>query len=735
MKLFFWVSVFLLWNSFVLKAQTNLPPVYEIKSDTSASVDINDKYWQLLEDPSGKLTINQVSSAAFDARFHVNATRAKGYDYHIDTYWLRYRFKNTLNRPVKLTIPENVAYAWIYIAEPNNKWKVQKTGEFVPWSKRDGLKRVKQFVVELSAGQEIMLYERDIFDFRIYKPKVFQLSIGFADPVIKKSYIDNDNDYYATIIYSVVMGVLLLAALTNLLFFRIVREKVYLYLALFELFFGLYYFTTSSENIILREHRYLNFYMPLIILIVAFFSMMHFIRHFLSTNIHTPKWDKVLVGLSFLQALAWMSVVALPSYWNYHTYVAWNLISGGIIYTYMTFVLGTLLFYLPRSRGYIRTGIFAALPCLFVWGVGYFFLYVSSELNILYKIPYTKLFLWFNSWNNVIMLVCFFWLVIVFSRILFRRFQDLKQMVLQTSLDNERLAKEKEIERSQLIEKQNAGLEKQVEARTAQLKKSIDDLKTTQQQLVQSEKLASLGELTAGIAHEIQNPLNFVNNFSEVNTEMIDELEGELKLGNIDEALAIAAEIKGNEQKINHHGKRADGIVRNMLQHSRNNSGEKKPTDINALADEYMRLSYHGLRAKDKSFNSAMETHLDSTLPKLNVAPQDIGRVLLNLFNNAFYAVYQKKKHNPEGYLPQVVLTTTSTNGFLEISIKDNGNGIPDSIKDKVMQPFFTTKPTGEGTGLGLSMSYDIIVKGHGGSIDIDSKEGEYTEFILHIPI
>src|SRR6185437_8161184 len=316
MKLFFWVSVFLLWNSFVLKAQTNLPPVYEIKSDTSASVDINDKYWQLLEDPSGKLTINQVSSAAFDARFHVNATRAKGYDYHIDTYWLRYRFKNTLNRPVKLTIPENVAYAWIYIAEPNNKWKVQKTGEFVPWSKRDGLKRVKQFVVELSAGQEIMLYERDIFDFRIYKPKVFQLSIGFADPVIKKSYIDNDNDYYATIIYSVVMGVLLLAALTNLLFFRIVREKVYLYLALFELFFGLYYFTTSSENIILREHRYLNFYMPLIILIVAFFSMMHFIRHFLSTNIHTPKWDKVLVGLSFLQALAWMSVVALPSYRN-----------------------------------------------------------------------------------------------------------------------------------------------------------------------------------------------------------------------------------------------------------------------------------------------------------------------------------------------------------------------------------------------------------------------------------
>ena len=284
-------------------------------------------------------------------------------------------------------------------------------------------------------------------------------------------------------------------------------------------------------------------------------------------------------------------------------------------------------------------------------------------------------------------------------------------------------------------------MEKQVEARTAQLKKSIDDLKTTQQQLVQSEKLASLGELTAGIAHEIQNPLNFVNNFSEVNTEMIDELEGELKLGNIDEALAIAAEIKGNEQKINHHGKRADGIVRNMLQHSRNNSGEKKPTDINALADEYMRLSYHGLRAKDKSFNSAMETHLDSTLPKLNVAPQDIGRVLLNLFNNAFYAVNEKKK-NPEGfrnprdletYEPAVFVKTKKINDRIEIKVSDNGTGIPQKVVDKIFQPFFTTKPTGQGTGLGLSLSYDIV-KAYGGEIRVETKKGEGTIFIIQLP-
>jgi signal transduction histidine kinase len=356
-------------------------------------------------------------------------------------------------------------------------------------------------------------------------------------------------------------------------------------------------------------------------------------------------------------------------------------------------------------------------------------------LNILYKVPYTKAYLWFGSWNNVIMLICFFWLVIVFSRILFRRFQDLQQMVLQASLDKERLAKEKEMERSQLIEQQNAELEQQVEARTAQLKKSIDELKTTQQQLVQSEKLASLGELTAGIAHEIQNPLNFVNNFSEVSVELTSELKEELKNGNTKEAAVLADDIEHNLEKIIHHGKRADGIVKNMLQHSRNNSGEKKLTDINALADEYMRLSYHGLRAKDKSFNSAMETHLDSDLPKVSAIPQDIGRVLLNLFNNAFYAVHQKKKQHPEGYLPQVTLTTSKKNGLIEIIVSDNGNGIPENIKDKIMQPFFTTKPTGEGTGLGLSLSYDIVVKGHGGELNIETQEGSGSELIVRLPL
>ncbi len=274
-----------------------------------------------------------------------------------------------------------------------------------------------------------------------------------------------------------------------------------------------------------------------------------------------------------------------------------------------------------------------------------------------------------------------------------------------------------------------------LEAAKQQVDNTLTELKAAQTKLIQSEKMASLGELTAGIAHEIQNPLNFVNNFSEVNQEIIDELEQELRSGNIDVALALAADIKQNEQKINHHGKRADGIVKGMLQHSRSSGGEKQLTDMNTLADEFMRLAYHGLRAKDKSFNAEMTTHFDPDLPKVNAIPQDIGRVLLNLFNNAFYAVNQKSKTAGADYKPEVSVTTSAENGQVIIKVKDNGTGIPDTIKDKIMQPFFTTKPTGEGTGLGLSLTYDMVVKGHGGTIQVNSKEGEFTQFTVSLPI
>ena len=282
-----------------------------------------------------------------------------------------------------------------------------------------------------------------------------------------------------------------------------------------------------------------------------------------------------------------------------------------------------------------------------------------------------------------------------------------------------------------------AAQKEQLTEQRDELQDTLLQLKQTQQHLIQSEKMASLGELTAGIAHEIQNPLNFVNNFSEVNAELIAEMKQEIANGDLNEIAAIASDIDENSRKINLHGKRADAIVKGMLQHSRTSSGQKELTDINALADEYLRLAYHGLRAKDKEFNAELITHYDEKLPKVDAVPQDIGRVLLNLINNAFYAVQQRSKAAgaDADYEPKVELSTAHQNGSVIISVKDNGTGIPDSIKEKIMQPFFTTKPTGEGTGLGLSLSYDIVVKGHGGSINVHTEEGIFTAFTVMLPV
>jgi len=305
-----------------------------------------------------------------------------------------------------------------------------------------------------------------------------------------------------------------------------------------------------------------------------------------------------------------------------------------------------------------------------------------------------------------------------------------------------------EEENSKVISAMKEQLEVQVAERTKELQQqkeelevALKELKATQSQLIQSEKMASLGELTAGIAHEIQNPLNFVNNFSEVSNELIDEMKEELANGDGQAAVEIANDIKQNLEKILHHGKRADGIVKGMLQHSRSSSGQKEPTDINALADEYLRLAYHGLRAKDKSFNAEMKTDFDESLNadaqgvgKINVVPQDIGRLILNLLTNAFYAVTQKKKNSGDAYNPTVSVTTKKIGNSVFITVSDNGNGIPAELRKKIFQPFFTTKPTGEGTGLGLSLSYDIA-KTHGGDIKVKTEEGVGTTFTIELPV
>jgi two-component system NtrC family sensor kinase len=371
-----------------------------------------------------------------------------------------------------------------------------------------------------------------------------------------------------------------------------------------------------------------------------------------------------------------------------------------------------------------RTVMFAVMPYAII-----------SFLTDLFKLLNADQYRLINNYLNTASVFSIIWMVAML--IVSKKQQKAIRKEQQKTLQEE--------EQKMWMTARKAELEKLVEERTSELRQQKEqventllELKSTQSQLIQSEKMASLGELTAGIAHEIQNPLNFVNNFSEVNTELIEEMNEEINKGNLELVKTIANDIKENEQKIIHHGKRADAIVKGMLQHSRKNTGQKELADINDLADEYLRLSFHGLRAKDKSFNATMKTNFDETIGKINIVPQDIGRLLLNLFNNAFYAVSEKKKNESiqglNNYEPTVSVSTKKLNKTIEISVRDNGNGIPEEVMDKIFQPFFTTKPTGEGTGLGLSLSYDII-KAHSGELKVETKENEFTEFIIHLPL
>ena len=519
--------------------------------------------------------------------------------------------------------------------------------------------------------------------------------------------------WYFQISDMVSASVLFLLALFHFTLYRYNRKKDgNLFFAGYALCFGLYMVIEFKDNF----DNYIDVFMLFTTLgnILAVASLMLCLKAlFTLFNFSTGGFFGGLAITSAILMVAWIFIQGMPPFIGF----------GLLIFILSVDFWLTIkaVWYKKRGANIIATGFFAGLFCVIV--------YLLTNTGLI-NIPFF-LFILTSS-------VTVFGPVLAISIYLGREFA-LDGLLLQAKLAQvEQLSAKtiaQEQEKQALLAEQNDLLEQQVKERTADLHQSLTNLKATQTQLIQSEKMASLGELTAGIAHEIQNPLNFVNNFSEVNREMIDELKEELKSGNTDEALAIVDDIKQNEEKITHHGKRADAIVKGMLEHSRVSSGQKELTDINALADEYLRLSYHGLRAKDKSFNAEMVTSFDNKLPKINVIPQDIGRVFLNLFNNAFYEVNQKQKTRGGDYKPQVSLITSVENDMLVIKVKDNGIGIPVAIKEKIMQPFFTTKPTGEGTGLGLSLTYDMVVKRHGGSIQVNSVEGEGSEFIIQLPV
>ncbi|MEO6453597.1 MAG: ATP-binding protein [Ginsengibacter sp.] len=442
------------------------------------------------------------------------------------------------------------------------------------------------------------------------------------------------------------------------------------------------------------------------------FLLLRDLRKILKTNLLLPEWYAKLKFVMYAVVALFIIEIVLPvevvTIWVWHVVL---IVIIGIIYFKPVFISA-------------RTIMLAVLPFVFL-----------SLFADVFKLLLGKGYKAIDNYFDVTILFSIIWMVAMF----------LVSRKQQKALEKERKKTLEEETQKIWMAERKAELENIVAARTGELmlqkeelEKALVELKTTQSQLIQQEKLASLGELTAGIAHEIQNPLNFVNNFSDVSAELLQEL----KTGVIEYlpekekkyADEIITGLTQNMEKITHHGKRADSIVKSMMQHSRSSSTQKEATDINALADEYLRLAYHGLRAKDKSFNARLHTDFDDKTGKVKIVSQDISRVLLNLYINAFYSMQKKKKELGNDFSPVIAVSTKLLNTILEIRVKDNGIGIPQEVLEKIYQPFFTTKPTGQGIGLGLSLSHDII-KAHGGQIKVNTKEGEGAEFIIELPV
>ncbi|HET7117162.1 MAG TPA: ATP-binding protein [Hanamia sp.] len=717
---------------YMASAQAGLPPAYQILTDTATHpIALPDSNWQMMADPSGKMALEQILQSG-----NFQDTDRK-INYHINTYWVRCRFINKMQKEINLALPEYAASVDLYLKPGNAKWQHQHTGTLVPWSMRDRLKRITTVTCIIPPGEELLIYKKAYWNYTVSTPSQIGVDFGFTKNIVYKNYVKDRTHYTNSLKNVFLIGFFLLAFVINLYFFITVREKEFLYFSLF-LFFGGLLSASDLSDVFLLVHPLLLDYLASFSVIFIYFFTIHFVRYFLKTFLRFPRWDKYLILLSILQGIIHIYLQFATSVFhenlsslNTFVHLGYEIVVNGSIFI-------TLLLYIRKRELATRLMIIAMAPTS-----GYF-IFVYTLLAI-----YNICFFWFGASAvpsfispaidsvRIVFDISQPWAITILAGVLFMRFSSLRKKVAMQEV-------EKEKERNALIAQQKIELEKQVTERTSELQQSLENLKSTQKQLIQSEKMASLGELTAGIAHEIQNPLNFVNNFSDINKELIAEMREEISKGNYNEVNEIAKDVEENAEKINHHGKRAGDIVKGMLQHSRTSIGQKELTDINALADEYLRLSYHGLRAKDKSFNAEMKTNFDESIGKISIIPQDIGRVLLNLYNNAFYAVQQKQKEVAEQglptferlatlYDPTVSVTTMKSENQVTITVSDNGNGIPQNIVDKIFQPFFTTKPTGSGTGLGLSLSYDIV-KAHGGEIKVESKEGEGSEFIIQLP-
>jgi len=740
-------SVFLASNA---DAQNNLPPVYQITTDTTLFDTLENKYWQLLEDKDGRYSFDEITKPRLSNEFHFNKEKTLWRNYNVHGYWIRFTLKNIMDHPAEICLGDSTTfhndYSDFYLVETIGEIiHYRNGGGLTPWSQKDGIKAYGLIPVEIRAGETIIIYRRiyNSYQFYSYPLYRFPIAVGFGskEKQMERIYQSSQVQYINAIHDVFIAGILIFASLFIFFFFLNIREKVYLYFSFYLFTLGIGRFSTNGEiyDALFREYPVILYYITDLWWPLIHFFLVLFIRHLLHLRDYHAKFDKVLQLLNILVLLN-LSLANISKFLGLAspTFVGISVTLGIILTALLLFCIPLAFFLAYEAVKKNKVLLFLVLPLQSIWcvlrGILEITDYSSRYKWSLYRF---QLFAELNKAWYGLETVLLSSLVVSFSWVLLKRYGELKKQIVQKELDSE-------MQRRQLIEEQKNELEKTVEQRTSELRQSFQELKSTQTQLVQQEKMASLGELTAGIAHEIQNPLNFVNNFSEVNKEMLEELIAERLKPKAarDEAAEIDLinNVIVNEEKISQHGKRADAIVKGMLQHSRTSSGQKELTDINALADEYLRLAYHGMRAKDKTFNAEINTEFDSSVGKISVVPQDIGRVILNLINNAFYAVNEKHKENISAYEPAVSVTTVRIDDHVLIRIADNGNGIPQKIIDKIFQPFFTTKPTGQGTGLGLSLAYDIV-KAHGGEIKVENlpavqvgKGNEGTEFIVQLP-
>ncbi len=688
---------------FCLAAAAGAQPVVQVDPGDEMTSLARDAFF--LEDTGGQLTLAQVQEAGPAQRFRPVAAQMINFGITESAFWIRSRLRNNTGEKLLIEVGNN-ALSQIEVYELKNGALAKKyvTGNWMPFAKRE-IKNVNYlFPLTIGYGEEATVYLR----VQHSRGTQFRLKAGslvaYYEMGTRRSLLEGM--YY---------GFMLLMVLYNFFLFVSLRDPAYLYYVVYIFFMAL--LNASINGFAFRflwpGYPVINRYDDIIGALAGCAGIL-FAARFLNTKKNTPFFHRVFLAL-FVIYVADIILILLGFF------------KTGVLVLEINSLLLVLSFFAAAWQT-MRNGYRPARFFLIAWS----FLLVSVIVFILNNftvIPTTTFATHSIQIGSAVEAMLLSMALANRIRVYKKQKREAQQAVLRSLEKNKKL-----------IVEQNMVLEKKVAERTAELERAnadlvlaMQNLKEAQTQLVQREKMASLGELTAGIAHEIQNPLNFVNNFSEVSNELADELQTELKNGQVQQAGSLASDLKDNLLRILHHGRRADSIVKGMLEHSRIKTARREPAFLNEIVDESLRLSYHAVLAADYSFSATLESHFDESVGAVPVVAQDIGRVFLNIFNNAFYSMKEKAKLQA-GYHPVLSVFTKRENGMAKVWVRDNGIGIPPVVKEKIYQPFFTTKPAGEGTGLGLSLSYDIVTRQHGGSLQVNTREGEFAEFIIQLP-